>query len=673
MMRLLLYILFSISFFHVLDVTSQDVDLLDSVLIRLENPENDSIKADLLNTAAAQYQNSDLNKVKYYADSALKLSQKIDYPNGVVRSYFNLGNLNYIKGDFSLTLDYYTKALKVLEEEGDQKGVASALMGIGNVQSIIGEHEKAIEYQMKSLAIRINLNDSIGIAGNYNNLGSIYTDMKDYETSLEYHFKSLDIKIALEHWKGMSSSYGNIGGIYNTMGRYVEALEYQRLALEIREKLNNKKGISMSYIDIGNIHFSLKEYDKALENQQHSLRVAQEVGFGKGVVNALLSISSTYEKLGKEGDALNYYKEYKATQDSLFNLDKAAEMAKIESQYESEKQELEIVNLNKEKKINEIKREKEREISTIQLDQEKRKGYLMYTGLIAALVIAFLILIALINKRKANKRIQEQKKVVEEAKEIIEEKQEEILDSIYYAKHIQKAILPSQKFMDEHIPESFVFYKPKAIVSGDFYWMEAVNDKIIFAAADCTGHGVPGAIVSVVCHNALNRAVREFGLLDPGNILDKTNELVEETFAKSEEKVRDGMDIALCVIDLKNNAIQFSGAKNPLWIVRDGTVEIEEVAATPRPIGFNDGRVAYVSNQVEVNIGDSFYMFTDGFQDQFGGLKGKKYKQRKFKDFIVQNSIHPMAHQKNRLRMELESWKGDIEQIDDVCIIGFKL
>jgi serine phosphatase RsbU (regulator of sigma subunit) len=244
-----------------------------------------------------------------------------------------------------------------------------------------------------------------------------------------------------------------------------------------------------------------------------------------------------------------------------------------------------------------------------------------------------------------------------------------VQDSIRYAKRIQSAILPPNREIDEKLPNSFVLYKPKDIVAGDFYWLESVDDTVLFAAADCTGHGVPGAMVSVICNNGLNRSVREYNLHDPALILNKTRELVVSEFAKSEEEVKDGMDIALC--SLKGNLLSYAGAHNPLWIIRNG--ELLETKANKQPIGQFDLPEPYTTHTFELQAGDSFYIFSDGYPDQFGGEKGKKFKTANFKKLLLSIQEESMTRQKELLDKAFEDWKGDLDQLDDVCVIGVRI
>jgi len=284
----------------------------------------------------------------------------------------------------------------------------------------------------------------------------------------------------------------------------------------------------------------------------------------------------------------------------------------------------------------------------------------LYRWRTAALRKAKLMLEQTVRERTSELRAQ---------KEIVEERNKEILDSINYAKRIQSAILPPDKIIKEYLKDSFILYKPKDIVAGDFYWMEHKNNKVLFAAADCTGHGVPGAMVSVVCNNALNRSVREYGFVDPGKILDKTREIVIQEFEKSDEEVKDGMDIALCSLD--GNILQYAGAHNPLWIIRNGA--IIETKANKQPIGKFDIQQPYTTHTFELEKGDTIYIFSDGYVDQFGGEKGKKFKTNPFRKLLISIQDQTMEQQRLIIDKTFEDWRGNLEQVDDVCVIGLRV
>ncbi|MBW6483303.1 MAG: DUF4154 domain-containing protein [Vicingaceae bacterium] len=311
------------------------------------------------------------------------------------------------------------------------------------------------------------------------------------------------------------------------------------------------------------------------------------------------------------------------------------------------------------------------------IEQQK---HIIWISVLFLIIVSILGLVAYRSyklKNKANLLVTHQKLE-------IENQHKEIIDSITYAKRLQEAIFPTLTSVKELLPQSFVFFKPKDVVSGDFYWMEILPNSskgravVLFAAADCTGHGVPGAMVSVVCNNALNRSVREYGITKPGEILDKTREIVVGEFAKSKEDVKDGMDISLCSLQLSESdaTLHWSGANNSLYIIRptiDKTFELIEIKPNKQSIGKIDNPEAYSTHTFELKKGDTLYLFTDGYADQFGGEKGKKLMYKPFKQMLLEFQEKSMEEQQEILEKHFENWRGDLEQVDDVCVIGVRI
>ncbi|PBQ32507.1 hypothetical protein CNR22_12230 [Sphingobacteriaceae bacterium] len=258
---------------------------------------------------------------------------------------------------------------------------------------------------------------------------------------------------------------------------------------------------------------------------------------------------------------------------------------------------------------------------------------------------------------------------------ILENKNSQINDSLRYAKHIQSAILPSLSDIKNYLSESFILYRPKDIVAGDFYWMHPLNsNEVLFAAADSTGHGVPGAMVSVVCTNSLNQAVKEFGLTDPGQILDKVRELVTDFFQHSDtDEITDGMDISLCLIDKEKRSIKWAGANSPLWVIRENSDELTIIKPNKQAVAKTDNPLPFTTHHLQLNQGDCFYLFTDGYADQFGGSSSKKYMQKRIKKLLLSIYKKTMIKQKGLITDNLLHWMGNLEQVDDICFIGVKM
>lgn len=298
---------------------------------------------------------------------------------------------------------------------------------------------------------------------------------------------------------------------------------------------------------------------------------------------------------------------------------------------------------------------------------------LMSVGFIGILLLTFLIMRSHNKQVKSQKLLRKKNEDIVFKNKLISHKNKEILDSITYAKRIQSAILPTERLVKSYLDKSFVLYLPKDIVAGDFYWMEHLGDSILFAAADCTGHGVPGAMVSVMCHNALNRSVKEFNLTSPEQILNKTRELVLEEFSQSEDDMNDGMDISLCSLNRKDNELLWSGANNPLWIISEEGERIQEIKADKQPVGRHSRPVSFTLHNIKLKEGDTIYIFTDGLQDQFGGPRGKKFKPTRLRSLFLSIFKLPLNVQREKIKEEFNLWKGEQEQVDDICIIAVKV
>jgi serine phosphatase RsbU (regulator of sigma subunit)/Tfp pilus assembly protein PilF len=602
--------------------------------------------------------------ITYYNQAKL-IAEALNYKPILATYYLSLGFIYNNQGKISKALDYYDKGLKLSKEIDDKNGVANSLQNIAGIYSYQGDYDKAIEFCFKSLKTYEAIGDHRGTAYALNSIGSSYFEKKEFKKALKYYKISIDIRENIGDKAGLTDTYNNIGLIYKIQGNKTLALDYFYKSLKIQEEIGYN-GITISLNNIGTLELEEGNILKAKKYGIKGLKVAQELGFPNDIKNAAWLLHKIYEKEGKGIEALEMYKLSILMRDSINNEETQKASAKQQAKYEYEKQ----------KAIDDAEHDKLLAIEK----EEKAKQKILTTATAGGLGLVVVFLIFVFNRLRVTKKqklvIEEQKAKVEQQKDVVEaahheleEKNQEIMDSITYAKRIQLAILPPDKVVKEYLQESFILYKPKDIVAGDFYWLEQQNDKVLFAAADCTGHGVPGAMVSVVCNNALNRSVREHGLTDPGEILNKTREIVVEEFEKSDEDVKDGMDIALC--SLEGNKLQYAGAHNPLWIIRKG--EIIETKANKQPIGKFDNPLPYTTHTFELQKGDTIYIFSDGYVDQFGGEKGKKFKAKAFRELLLSVQDQNMEEQKTIIDNAFETWRGNLEQIDDVCVIGVRI
>jgi serine phosphatase RsbU (regulator of sigma subunit)/Tfp pilus assembly protein PilF len=607
-----------------------------------------------------------------------------------------MGNIFKEQGNYSKAIDYYFKALRIDEEFGNKAGVARHYGNLGTLYTMQEDNAKALDYFLKSLKMNEGLGFKEQISTNLGNIGLVYFAKKDYSTALNYYQRALKMNEEIGNPQEILINLSNIGSVYQEQGDNERALATQLKVIKIAEKLQLKNVIAATLGNIGANYFKEKKYGPAEDYFKRALALNLEIGLLKQVTELNRMLHNLYVTTNDHKAALIHYKNYILYRDSLLNKENSKKQVELEMQYSFDKKEA-LAGAEQAKKdaLNKEELKKQR---------MQRNGFIIGFALMIAL--AAVIYRNFRTKSKANAIISKQKEEVELQREIaenqkllVEEKNKEILDSITYAKRLQLAILPPEKFVKDLLPNSFILYKPKDIVAGDFYWMHIVessefgvqsaepiselrtknSELILIAAADCTGHGVPGAIVSVVCSNALNRAVKEFGLNEPGKILDKVRELVVETFERSESEVKDGMDIALCSLQKNRSGytLQYAGANNPLWLIRknttDGKFELIETRADKQPIGKYPNSKPFNANTIELQKGDTIYIFTDGYSDQFGGDTGKKLKTANSKKLLLSIQEKSMEEQFKLVDDFFETWKGKNEQVDDVCMIGIRV
>jgi tetratricopeptide (TPR) repeat protein len=685
-----LHLLLVVSFFNFAQTPT--IDSLTKALASLPKPTNklsDSTYIKTIQQLALEYSYINTDTAITLAQQGLQLSEKIHWKKGKAICLNELGWNNYEKGNYPQALEYYNIGLKIAEELSDKNLQAMFLSHIGIVYRNQSDYPKALAYYFKALKIDEELGNKRDMAAALGNIGTVYNSQSDYAKALEYYFKALKINEELGNKRNMAINLGNIGSVYSAQSDYPKALAYYFKALKIDEELGNKRSMAVWLGNIGNVYIEQSDYPKALADFFKALQIAEELGDKRSMATLLGNIGNLYRKIGKFKEsekylkhtlalsdsigtlnitkdtesilyqlydtlgqyklALIHYKNYIAARDTIDNDEKRKQINHLANKYEWEKKEA----------VMKEQQEKERALFLANQRRNKIILYSVLSGL--ALVLMFSVFIY-----RSLRITKKQKHIIEEQKHLVEEKNKEITDSIRYAKRIQNAILPPDKVVKQHLKESFILYMPKDIVAGDFYWLETKNNTVLFAAADCTGHGVPGAMVSVICNNGLNRSVREHGITEPGKILDKTREIVVAEFEKSEEDVKDGMDISLCA--LNGYQLQWAGANNPLWIIRNG--ELIEYAPNKQPIGKVDKPTTFTTHRIELQQGDRLYIFSDGFADQFGGEKGKKFKAANLKKLLLSIQNESMEQQKNILQQTFNQWKANLEQVDDVLVIG---
>ncbi|MNJ86044.1 Tetratricopeptide repeat protein [compost metagenome] len=636
---------------------SQTDQQLDSILRVCSKLKDDTNKVIFQNEISWSFKYSHPKQTEKLLLDNVRLAKKLNYNPGIALCYKNLGILMDEAGNIPKSLENYQYAIQYYKKANDEMGIAKSEANIGILYRDLKRNTEAIEKFRASNKIFIKNNFLQGQLIIYQNLSICYEFMNQLDSATVNIKKAIDIMHALK--REDPHVYGNYANIFMKQKNHPKAIEYYEKALKILGA--DSRGVTWTD-NLGMAYHYQKQYDKALPLYLESIENASNI-YTANTMATHLHLANLYYDMQEYKKGMETQRTYDDIKDSIFSLENSRQLSELTQKYDSDKKKIQIENQKK------------------QIKSEQKQKYFFAASMLVFIALGFLLFRSLKQKNKANKVISEQKSVVEDQKDALEYKNREILDSITYAKRLQDAILPAMDYWHRILPESFILYKPKDIVAGDFYWLETHtvsdgNDSteyLFFAAADCTGHGVPGAMVSVICCNALNRSVLEFNLSAPGKILDKTRELVISTFSKSVENVKDGMDISLGCLNVKTRELLWSGANNPLWIVPAGSNEIIEWKADKQPIGTYTDEKPFSTHSIILEPQTTIYLFTDGYADQFGGANGKKFKYKQFKDSILTIHDRPMDEQKEHLETTFENWKGELEQVDDVCVIGIRI
>jgi tetratricopeptide (TPR) repeat protein len=672
----------------------------------------------------SNYVKGNYSQALEYYNTGLKLAEEFSDKSLQAKILSNIGIVYAEQSNYHKALECYFKALKIAEELGNKINIAINLGNIGVVYKNQSDYPKALEYYFKALKINEELGNKRTMAINLGNIGVVYKNQSDYPKALEYFFKALKIDEELGNKNGIARHLGNIGVVYKNQSDYLKALEYFFKALKIDEELGNKNGIARHLSNIGNVYADQSDYPKALEYYFKALKIAEELGNKKSMAIIFGDVGDLYRITGKFKEAEKYLKQALALSDSLGTLDITRDNeSRLYQLYDTLGQyKLSLIhfkkyiaardtidNDEKRKKINYlvnkyewekkealINAEREKERALFEANQRRNKIIIIAvtTGMIMLGVFLVFVYRSLritrkqkaiieLQKQEVEKQksevekqkeiVEQQKAQVEAQKKIIEDKNKDIMDSINYALRIQQAILPDEKKWERLLPDSFKIYLPKDVLAGDFYWLEENKDYIYVAAADCTGHGVPGAMVSVVCSSALTKAILEDKLTNTNEILDRVREIVIEKMSSNEGQLRDGMDVCLVRINKTNRKeIQYSGANRPLYIIK-ANGELEELSPDKQPIGWMEEASPFKAENKVIDQGDMLYLTTDGFADQFGGPKQKKLKTKGMIELFVNVHSLPLTEQKEKIQLYYSDWKGSGDQTDDVCVIGIKV
>ncbi|MGM0579227.1 MAG: tetratricopeptide repeat protein [Bacteroidota bacterium] len=578
---------------------------------------------------------------------------------------------------YNLAIQHCIQSLKIKEELQITKGKEITLNTIGLIYQELGTYKKSKEYLFDALALAKKNGEPYNIATTHSNIGNFYLATGKIDSALESFKNAMEIDSAANDKTGMAYSFFDIGKIYQSKSDYEIAQQYFNKAKFLAKDQDMPELEARIGLETGAIYINKRNYQKAITELKNSSTIAQKINSSSILKDTYQKLSRLYDKMGDKDNALIYMKLFMLESERKFKEENIRAIAEIEALYNIEKKEKEIGLLQRDNNIKE-------------LQAEQRSFFII--ALSAGLVLLIILILILYNRNKlknrANQALNEQNIAIQEQKEEIEYQKEElaeksnsladknhqITDSITYAKQIQDSLLPQLPTIKEVLPDSFIFFKPRDIVSGDFYWFTQIEDKIAIALVDCTGHGVPGAFMTVLANSLLNQIVIETGITSPDLIVSLLDQKIQQNLHQQqlENANTDGLDISLVMLDKKRKKLEYTGAKIPLYIFQNGEIEVI------KPDRFSVGSTqqenkVFSKKEVDYEAGNIIYLSSDGYQDQFGGPKNKKFMKKNFRNLLQSVGELSMSEQKNHIEESFIQWRGSKPQTDDILVIGFKL
>ncbi|QSE98255.1 tetratricopeptide repeat protein [Fulvivirga lutea] len=630
---------------------------LDSIEAVFTTTKDDSIRAEAYYQYAKAVQGEDINAAIEYSSKSAELGLEIGASRIAAGAYNFLGIVYFGLGDYEKTLNYFYDVLNIYEQIQDSVQIAKIYNNVGLILIDLGRVEESIEYYEKSLKIKRNRGDKLGVANTLSNLGLVQSDLGNYDIAHDYFMQSLRVDQNLGQTIGTFKDLSNLADNYLNRNMYDSAEYYYSRAMSMMDDIDEQYNKSELVRRIGRLNFLNGEYERALEKYQMALGMAEEINAKTLLGKNYLGLSEVYKQLGDFKMALEYYEKYTAINEQQFSEEQAQKLAQIENNYQIKQRENKIQLLNKESEIKDLK-----------LSNTQMVIYWL-AGIVLLISVIIILQIRKNNyKTKANNLLRVQN-------EEIVEKNRNIMDSILCAKNIQQAILPEDEKLNSVFKEAFVMARARDVVSGDFYWFAEKGDKVLIAAVDCTGHGVPAAFLNVMGNSLLNQIVYEANVLNPGEVLTELNKRVLRSLKSNKlyTQVDDGMDIGICMMDRNTKKLTFAGAKRPMYFFHGS--ELNVVKGDHYPVGgvLFEAERHYQEHELALQPNDLVYLFTDGLVDQFGGSENKKFMYFRFKKLLKDVCEKPLNEQKRIIESELVKWQGENEQTDDMLLIGVRV
>lgn len=614
------------------------------------------------------YQRVNLDTAIYFNKKALYFYHKDRNKEKVSRIFNELGVCYYFKGNLKKSLESYQKSYNLKTNKDISRKYA--LNNIALLYTKLGQKQEALKAYARLLnESPLNDKDSSFYGTVLQNTGVLYLELGNYEKAEEFLNK------AVKYFNSellLSQVKVNLGNCYMMQNQDQKALVLLMEALGPLKKLNEARFVSRVLGYLARIHMKNGNERKALSYALESLELAEKHHILENMdVNAKI-ISEAYERSGDYKNAMKFYRLHAQIHDSIGSENTRSQLMELSVKFESKQKDMEIL------KSQELINRKELQIQKqiIETRQKKRTIYITLGFSVLLMLLIFYVFRAYRQKQKANeiitaqkKEVEEQKAIIEHQKSIVEENQKEILDSIHYARRIQSALLAHSEFMSQHLPEHFVFFKPKDIVSGDFYWATKNNNFFYLAVCDSTGHGVPGAFMSLLGIGFLSEAINEKNIKMPGEVFNYVRNRFMQSVSRDGQQ--DGFDGILMCLNLMNGEVHYAAANNAPVIIHDH--KVTHLPYNKMPVGISVKSEEFETYELKFEKGSTLYLYTDGYADQFGGSKGKKFMYKQLDELLLSIYQQDPAQQEAKLMASFEHWKGELEQVDDVCIVGIRL
>lgn len=641
---------------------AQDLNI-DSCLRVLKTLKEDTNKVILLNKIAWNIAYTNLRQGLDYSKQSYDLARRLNYEREYPRICNTMGAIYADMAEVPLALDQYLEGLKFAKKYDQPASAAALYNSLGNLYGTTGETRKAMANYLMSVKELKRAQPDRFPSGTYSNLVGIYTTLHNYDSAMYYSNLCIDYNIKHHNNSGLLTNYISLSEIYSAQKEGKKSLEAAEKAIALAKETKDDYTLSHAYVQLGNAYSLNEKYKEAFEALNQAVLYSKQTGDMPALELATFYLSQIYEKTGDYKNSLKYFKEYKIYQDSTLNNESIQQVKNAEAKFENEKKQKEIELLGERQKLNEA-------------ENQKKKIYLS-VALLGIVVLGFVLVILYRNnrlKQKTNQNLAAFNEEINRQKDLVEVKNKEITDSINYAKRIQQSILTSENYFKKYTEDFFILFKPKDIVSGDFYWALDYDQKFIVMTADCTGHGVPGAMMSMMGTNFLNEIVNEKGVSAPAAILNTLRSDIIRALNPEDSVVetKDGMDCSLCSFDFRNGRLTYAAANNHFYIVRNQELIVSNANKMPVGAGHN-ANVLFEEFMIDLKKGDLVISLTDGYADQFGGPKGKKFKYKQLDDLLLANAHRPLKEVHAKLNEAIESWKGALEQVDDICVIGIRV